>query len=127
MKQKQTLKEKCEIVTPYGIAELLENNSKQDNLDDVNFKLASLSTITTTRNKLNSDFHRLKKYQELLDNLINKQADLQEPLFDIIKERSYIDQGLSSIDPGLSSIDNIQPKVIGIYNGEFNNNELISF
>ena len=124
MKLRKTVKEKCDIVKPFGIADLLEANPIVDDLSPIkNFQLSSLSAITVSGNKLFLKAHKLFIYQGYLDRLINKQVEERQTLFDIIKDTSF------KTDEREINKRTINPpmKVIGIYEGEFNNNQLISF
>ena len=120
---KMTVKEKCDIIKPFGISDLLEANPIGDDLDPIkNFQLSSISAITTLGNKIFSEAHTLTKYKGYLDQLLTKQVEQRQTLFEIVEERPYLDKEEKMIE----TIP--QPKVIGILeDGEFNNNELISF
>ena len=119
---KKTVKEKCDIIKPFGISDLLEANPIVDDLDPIkNFQLSSISAITTLGNKIFARAHSLITYQGYLDQLLTKQVEQRQTLFEIVEERPYLDKEKKMIE----TIP--QPKVIGILEGEFNNNELISF
>mgnify|MGYP000188310444 CR=1 FL=1 len=119
---KKTVKEKCDIIKPFGISDLLEANPIVDDLDPIkNFQLSSISAITTLGNKVFARAHNLITYQAYLDKLLNKQIEQRQTLFEIVEERPYLDKEEKVVE----TIP--QPKVIGIVNGEFNNKELISF
>ena len=124
MKLKKTIKEKCDIIKPFGISDLLEANPVVDDLSPIkNFQLSSLSAITISGNKLFSKAHKLFIYQGYIDKLINKQVEERKTLFDIIKDTSFKTDEREINKQNF----NTPMKVIGIYEGEFNNNQLISF
>ena len=122
MIDKKTIPEKCDIIKPFGLYDLLLANPIVDDLSPIkNFQLSSIPAITVTGNKLGTKAHKLITYQEYINRLLSKQIEERKTLFEIIEERPYINKEKKPIQ----SLP--QPKVIGIYQGEYKNNELISF
>lgn len=130
MGQVTTRKEKCDIVKPFGLADLLEANPIVDDVVDIEtFVLSSLSAISVTGNKLFAKAHKLYTYQGYLDKLINKQIEERRSILDIVNDENYIFKGSKDKkdieDRSDTPLSINMPN--GIFVGEFTNYELIYY
>ena len=109
METKATTIEKCNIVKPFGLAELLAGNPIVDSQDEIeSFVLSSLSAITVSGHKLFAKAHSLTTYQGYVDRLLDQEIVKGQNLFDIIRDRPYLSQERVPLDiPKL-------PPVVGI-------------
>lgn len=124
MKEQDELKEKCDIVKPFGISDLLEANPLFDDLESIrNFSLASLSFFTVSGNKIGIKNHSIEMYEIALDKLINKQITERRSIFDIINNTDY----KLTEDKILDNVKPMDNEILGLYEGNFNNFEIISF
>ena len=109
MQTKATTLEKCDVVKPFGLSELLAGNPIVDDQDEIqSFVLSSLSAITVTGHKLFAKAHKLVTYQGYIERLLTQEIEKQENLFDIIRDRPYLSEERTPL------VIPKQPPVIGI-------------
>jgi len=106
--------EKCELVKPFGLKELMLMNPIGDDLDEENFSIECIAGCSIASNKMTSEAHKLSYYHDHIDKLIARQIDEKKPLFEVIdKEHFY--------NPNYNLFKNVE----GLFIGEFQNGDFI--
>lgn len=108
--------EKCDLVKPWGIAEMLKNNPIGDDIDEKNFTVDCIAGCSIASNKVTSKAHTLDYYHEQLDKLIARQIDEKKPIFEVIDKVQFY-------EPRKDLFKNVE----GIIEGDFQNGEFITF
>jgi len=108
--------EKCDLLKPYGISEILKMNPIGDDLDEENFSLACMFGVSLGSCKVGVDSHRLKHYHKLLDKLIARQIDEKKPIFEVIDKVNFYERKTNLFDG-----------VIGMVEGDFENGSVVTF
>ena len=118
--QKDTTKllnysDKCELLKPFGLSEILKANPIGDDLDEDNFTIAAIGGSAISMNRLTSKAHKLEYYHEQIDILISRQIDEKIPIFETIDKVDFYEPRINLFD-----------SVIGMINGEnFNYGDII--
>ena len=108
--------EKCDLVKPWGISEILKMNPIGDDLDEENFTIECIAGCSIASNKLTSKAHKLEYYHELLDKLIARQIDEKKPIFEVIDKVNFYERRTNLFDG-----------VIGMTEGDFENGSVVIF
>ncbi len=108
--------EKCDLVKPWGIAEILKMNPIGDDIDEENFTIECIAGCSIASNKLTSKAHKLDYYHELLDKLIARQIDEKKPIFEVIDKVNFYERKTNLFDG-----------VIGMTEGDFVNGSVVIF
>ncbi len=108
--------EKCDLVKPWGIAEILKNNPIGDDIDEENFTIECIAGCSIASNKLTRKAHKLEYYHELLDKLIERQIDEKKPIFEVIDKVNFYERRTNLFDG-----------VIGMTEGNFENGSVVIF
>ena len=108
--------EKCDLVKPWGISEILKMNPIGDDLDEENFTIDCIAGCSIASNKLTSKAHKLEYYHEQLDKLIARQIDKKKPIFEVIDKIDFYERRTNLFDG-----------VIGMIEGDFENGSIIKF
>jgi hypothetical protein len=108
--------EKCDLLKPYGISEILKMNPIGDDLDEENFSIACMFGVSLGSCKVGVKAHKLDYYHELLDKLIARQIDEKKPIFEVIDKVQFY-------EPRKDLFKNVE----GIIEGDFQNGEFITF
>ena len=105
--------EKCDLVKPWGIAEMLKNNPIGDDVDEENFTIDCIAGCSISSNKLTSKAHKLEYYHEQLDKLIARQLEDNKPIFEVIDKVNFY-------EPRKDLFKNVEGMIVGDFqNGEF--------
>ena len=111
-----TYAEKCELVKPFGLKELMLMNPIGDDIDEENFSIECIAGCSIASNKITIEAHKLSYYHDHIDKLIARQIDEKKPLFEVIdKEHFY--------QPNYKLFENVE----GLFIGEFQNGDFIEF
>jgi hypothetical protein len=108
--------EKCDLLKPYGISEILKMNPIGDDLEEENFSIACMFGVSLGSCKVGVDSHRLKHYHMLLDKLIARQIDEKKPIFEVIDKVNFYERKTNLFDG-----------VIGMVEGDFENGSVVTF
>jgi len=108
--------EKCDLVKPWGIADILKMNPIGDDLDEENFSLQCLSGVSISSCKTSNEAHKLEYYHSLLDELIARQINDKKPIFEVIDRVDFYERKTNLFDG-----------VIGMTEGDFNNGDVVIF
>jgi hypothetical protein len=108
--------EKCDLLKPYGISEILKMNPIGDDLDETNFSIACMFGVSLGSCKVGVESHRLKHYHMLLDKLIARQIDEKKPIFEVIDKVNFYERKTNLFDG-----------VIGMVEGDFENGSVVTF
>jgi hypothetical protein len=108
--------EKCDLVKPWGISEILKMNPIGDDVDEQNFTIDCIAGCSIASNKLTSKAHKLEYYHEQLDKLIARQIDDKKPIFEVIDKIDFYERRTNLFDG-----------VIGMIEGDFENGSIIEF
>jgi hypothetical protein len=108
--------EKCDLVKPWGIADILKMNPLTDDVDEQNFTIDCIAGCSISSNKVTSKAHKLEYYHSLLDDLIARQINDKKPIFEVIDKVDFYERKVNLFDG-----------VIGMTTGEFNNGDVVSF
>jgi len=118
--QKDTTKllnysDKCELLRPFGLAEILKANPIGDDLEEQNFTIAAIGGSAISMNKMTSLAHKLEYYKEQIDILRARQVDKKIPIFETIDKIDFYEPRINLFD-----------SVIGMIEGEnFNYGDII--
>jgi hypothetical protein len=66
---------KCDLLSPFGLSEILKLNKLTDDVDDTNFSLSCIMGCSIKMNKITKEAHATTYYHEKIDELINRQVD----------------------------------------------------
>jgi len=106
--------EKCELVKPFGLKELMIMNPIGDDIEEENFSIECIAGCSIASNKMTTSAHKLSYYHDHIDKLIARQVDEKKPLFEVIdKEHFY--------EPNYKLFENVE----GLFIGEFQNGDFI--
>jgi len=108
--------EKCDLVKPWGIADILKMNPLTDDVDEQNFTIDCIAGCSISSNKVTSKAHKLEYYHSLLDDLIARQINDKKPIFEVIDKVDFYERKVNLFDG-----------VIGMTTGEFDNGDVVSF
>ena len=108
--------EKCDLVKPWGISEILKMNPIGDDLDEENFSIVCMAGSSLASCKVSGNAHRLKHYHMLLDKLIARQIDEKKPIFEVIDKVNFYERKTNLFDG-----------VIGMVEGDFENGSVVTF
>ena len=108
--------EKCDLVKPWGIDEILKNNPIGDDVDEENFTIECIAGCSIASNKLTSKAHKLEYYHQLLDKLIARQIDEKKPIFEVIDKVNFYERRTNLFDG-----------VVGMTTGDFENGSVVIF
>jgi hypothetical protein len=105
--------EKCDLLKPYGISEILKMNPIGDDLDEENFSLACMFGVSLGSCKVGGESHKLEYYHEQLDKLIARQLVDKKPIFEVIDKVQFY-------EPRKDLFKNVEGMIVGDFqNGEF--------
>ena len=106
--------EKCELVKPFGLKELMLMNPIGDDIEEENFSIECIAGCSIASNKITSEAHKLTYYHDHIDKLIARQVDEKKPLVEVIdKEHFY--------EANYKLFENVE----GLFIGEFQNGDFI--
>lgn len=108
--------EKCDLVKPWGIAEILKMNPLSDDVDEQNFTVDCIAGCSISSNKVTIKAHKLDYYHSLLDDLIARQINDKKPIFEVIDKVDFYERKINLFD-----------NVIGMTMGDFENGDIVSF
>ena len=108
--------EKCNLVSAWGISDILKMNPIGDNVDEENFTIDCIAGCSIASNKITSKAHKLEYYHELLDKLIARQIDKKKPIFEVIDKVNFYKNGNDMFD-----------NVIGMIEEDFTDGSVIEF
>lgn len=108
--------EKCDLVKPWGIAEILKMNPLSDDVDEQNFTIDCIAGCSISSNKVSIKAHKLEYYHSLLDDLIARQINDKKPIFEVIDKVDFYERKINLFD-----------NVIGMTMGDFENGDIVSF
>jgi hypothetical protein len=108
--------EKCNLVSAWGISDILKMNPIGDDVDEENFTIDCIAGCSIASNKITSKAHKLEYYHELLDKLIARQIDEKRPIFEVIDKVNFYKNGTDMFD-----------NVIGMVEGDFTDGSVIEF
>ena len=108
--------EKCNLVSAWGISDILKMNPIGDDVDEENFTIDCIAGCSIASNKITAKAHKLEYYHELLDKLIARQIDERKPIFEVIDKVNFYKNGNDMFD-----------SVIGMVEGEFTDGSVVQF
>jgi len=108
--------EKCDLVKPWGISEILKMNPIGDDIDEENFTIECIAGCSIASNKLTSKAHKLEYYHEQLDKLIARQIVEKKPIFEVIDKIDFYERRTD-----------IFKNVLGMIQGDFESGSIIEF
>ena len=108
--------EKCDLVKPWGISEILKMNPIGDDIDEENFTIECIAGCSIASNKLTSKAHKLEYYHEQLDKLIARQIVEKKPIFEVIDKIDFYERRTD-----------IFKNVLGMIEGNFESGSIIKF
>lgn len=114
--------EKCNLLSQFGLSEILKLNKLTDDVDDTNFSLSCILGCSIKMNKITKLAHETKYYHEKIQELINRQIDTGKPIFDTVENEDKLFQSEREIDTNL-----FFKNVEGLYIGNYENGEFITF
>ena len=97
--------EKCDLLKPWGLDEILKNNPIADDVDEENWCIEAIGGCSITSNKLSSEAHKLVYYHELLDNLINRQITEKKPIYEVVDEIDFKPRRIDMFDNVLGLVE----------------------
>jgi hypothetical protein len=107
---------KCDLLTPYGIGDILRFNKIAEEPNQINFGMASIFGMVLGFNKLTIKAHSPQYNKDLLDILITRE----------ISERKSVQD--------LGRVENKQPtqkippaRIMGIIHGDFKSGDIIVY
>ena len=113
---------KCDLLSPFGLSEILKLNPIGDNVDDTNFSLSCITGCSIKMNKITKEAHATTYYHKKIDELINRQVDSGKPIFQTVKNEDGLFETSKEIDTNL-----FFKNVEGLYLGNFEDGNLIEF
>ena len=108
--QKDTTKllnysDKCELLRPFGLSEILKANPIGDDLDEQNFTIAAIGGSAISMNKMTSLAHTLDYYHEQIDKLIARQVDKKVPIFETIDKIDFYEPKINLFDSVIGMVE----------------------
>ena len=114
--------DKCDLLSPFGLSEILKLNPIGDNVDDTNFSLSCIAGCSIKMNKITKEAHATTYYHEKIDELINRQIYTGKTIFETVENEDGLFENVKEIDTNL-----FFKNVEGLYLGEFQSGEFIQF
>jgi hypothetical protein len=114
--------DKCDLLKPFGLSEILKLNPISDDVDDENFSLSCIAGCSIKMNRITKKAHETEYYHKKIDELINRQIDENKAIFETIENEDGLFQNPKEIDTNLF-FKNVQ----GLYIGNYQDGELIEF
>ncbi len=114
--------DKCQLLKPYGLSEILKLNKLTDDVEDENFTLSSIFGTSIKMNKMTKEAHATTYYHEKIDELINRQVDTGKPIFDTVSNEDGLFENPKEINT-----DVLFKNVEGLFIGNFEDGNLIEF
>lgn len=111
-----TYSEKCNLLKPFGISEILKLNPIGDDLEEENFSLSCMAGSTLSSCKVSLKSHTLKYYHEQLDKLISRQINEKKPIFEVIDKVDFYENKTD-----------LFKNVLGMIEGDFESGDIIKF
>ena len=108
--QKDTTKllnysDKCELLRPFGLSEILKANPIGDDLDEENFSINAIAGSAISMNKMTSLAHKLEYYKEQIEKLIARQIDKKIPIFETIDKVDFYEPKINLFDSVIGMIE----------------------
>jgi len=97
--------EKCDLLKPWGLDEILKANPIADDVDEENWCIEAIGGCSITSNKLSAEAHKLDYYHELLDNLINRQITEKKPIYEVVDEIDFKPRRIDMFDNVLGLVE----------------------
>ncbi len=114
--------DKCDLLSPFGLSEILKLNPIGDNVDDTNFSLSCIGGCSIKMNKITKLAHATTYYHEKINELINRQVDTGKPIFETVENEDLLYQNPKEINT-----DVLFKNVEGLFIGSYNEGEFIQF
>jgi len=114
--------EKCNLLSPFGLSEILKLNKITDDVDDTNFSLSCIAGCSIKMNKVTKLAHATTYYHEKINELINRQIETGKPIFQTVENEDKLFE-----NPREINTDVLFKNVEGLYLGQFENGELIEY
>jgi hypothetical protein len=115
--------DKCDLLSPFGLSEILKLNKLTDDVDDTNFSLSCIMGCSVKMNKITKEAHSTTYYHEKIDELINRQVVSGKSIFDTVQNEDGLFEEPKNIDTN-EFFKNVEGLFIG---GNYEDGEFIEF